>query len=451
MGWALVLAADLLVGALVFQAILNYQALLFDWDEAMHANGGLILALDLRAGDWLAFLRDSYAQAFYPPGFSWLLAPMFLLFGPSPLVARATSLICLGLAITVIYLVGLALDKQRGWVAGLIAALLTLFSLPLLTNAALVMLEIPALLASFLALLIYMKALEDGPRTSQLCLLASVLLGFTFLVKYPYGLALALTLAIAEALRVVRRPPLTLRRPLPLMRWASLFGPLFAIAGLWFAGPGKIAGFIAYTRQQIPQDWTLSLADLLFYPQAIALSYSPTPWVAGLLLAGLVSALAHAHEERLRLLIIYLAVGLGLLLLEGQHHSIRFAIPFVPALYLAAGHEFGRYLGWRPAPSAQERPGHQPILVPLLTLITLVAVLFGTSAVLNRLRLYPTLMRVEYETDPESAQLAAWLATTIPPDERRVVLVNPWDQFSGPMLEWAFLTLPPNSPAHFHN
>ncbi len=451
MGLLITVLAALLTGALIFQTILRYHDLPFDWDEAVHANGGLILALDLRAGDLPAFFRDSYAQAYYPPAFSWLLAPMFLIFGPSRVAARATSLICLLLAVAAIYLVGLTLDKRRGWVAGLIAALLTLFSLPLLTNAALVMLETPALLTSSLALLIYIKALDDGPRTNQFCLLASVLLGFTFLVKYPYGLALALTLVIAEALRVVRRSPLALRRPLPLMRWASLFGPLFALIVLWLAGPGKIAGFIAYTRQQIPQDWTLSLADLLFYPQAIALSYSPTPWVAGLLLAGLVSALTHAREERLRLLIIYFVVGIGLLLLEGQHHSIRFAIPFVPALYLVAGRECGRYLGWRPGPLDQEKPSYQPILVPVLTLITLAAVLFGMNAVFNRLRLYPALMRVEYETDPESARLAAWLAAVIPQDERRVVLVNPWDQFSGPALEWAFLALQPNPLAHFHD
>lgn len=165
-GLLIVLLATLLAGAFIFQTIQHYHDLPFDWDEAMHANGGLILALDLRAGDWLAFLRDSYTQAYYPPAFSWLLVPMFLTFGLSPVAARATSLICLGLAVIVIYLMGLALDKRRGWIAGLIGALLTLLSLPLLTNAALVMLEMPALLASLLALLIHMKALEDGPRTN---------------------------------------------------------------------------------------------------------------------------------------------------------------------------------------------------------------------------------------------------------------------------------------------
>ena len=82
-----------------------------------------------------------------------------------------------------------------------------------------------------------------------------------------------------------------------------------------------------------------------------------------MLLAGLASALAHLQEERLRLLIIYFAVGIGLLL-EGQHHSLRFAIPFVPGLYVIAGRELGRYLNWRPPLSDQEKPNYPPLLAP---------------------------------------------------------------------------------------
>jgi len=123
----------------------------------------------------------------------------------------------------------------------------------------------------------------------------------------------------------------------------------------------------------------------------------------------------------------------------------------VPGLYVIAGRELGRYLNWRPPLSDQEKPNYPPLLVPLLTLITLTALLLGTSAAVNRLRLYPTLMQVEYETDPDANWLVAWLAAVIPQDERRVMLVNPWDQFSGPVLEWAFMAFQPNSSTHFQD
>lgn len=463
-GLLLVLVADLLVGAFVARTILDYQSLPFDWDEAMHANGGLILALDLRAGDLPAFIRDSYAQAFYPPAFSWLLTPALSVFGPSRVAARMTSLICLELAVVVIYLVGLELDRRRGWIIGLAGALLTLVSLPMLTNAALVMLEIPALLASFFTLWVYLRT--GGQRRWSL-LAVGVLAGLTFLTKYPYGILVILTLIIVEAVgHITRNGWPAACRSLPAGRWAYLFGPLLVIGIIWFAGPGKIAGYLEYTRLQIPQDWRFGVSDLLFYPQAIALSYSPSLWVAGLLMAGLVSALAHAREEPLRLLLVYFSAGVGLLLVKGQHHNIRFVAPMVPALYLIAGRELIRYLEKRlpalasglPIKSIGVREGARgksrrllPLLLFTFTLIVALAILSGITGAYYRLSLYPVLMRLEYETDPAADELATWLAAMIPPGERRLVMVNNWDQFSGPALEWAFIALQPDPPGRFQD
>lgn len=122
----LVLLADLLVSTLALRVILQYQDLPFDWDEATHATGGLVLALDLQAGDLPAFVRDSYAQGNYPPAFSWLLAPVLSIVGPARAAARAVSLLCLSLAVIVITLVGLELDEKRGWAIYGITVILTL-------------------------------------------------------------------------------------------------------------------------------------------------------------------------------------------------------------------------------------------------------------------------------------------------------------------------------------
>ena len=59
------------------------------------------------------------------------------------------------------------------------------------------------------------------------------------------------------------------------------------------------------------------------------------------------------------------------------------------------------------------------------------------AALAVRVRTFPLLMAVTYETGPELTQAARWVADQTQPDESAVLLVNGWDQFSAQMLEWA--------------
>ena len=136
-----------LVTVTIAQTIWTYRDYPFDSDEAIHANSGLAMMLDLRAGDFEAFVRTFYQQGFYSPAFSVLKAAMFLIFGASPLVGRLFSLACLPLALLMIYQASRQLDEGWGWLIGSIGVGLTLTSQPLLVESALVMMEVPGLLA----------------------------------------------------------------------------------------------------------------------------------------------------------------------------------------------------------------------------------------------------------------------------------------------------------------
>ncbi len=61
-----ILIVDLLGCLYLADQIRSAARLPFASDEAVHANGGLELALDLKAGDPIGFLVHSYQQAYYP-------------------------------------------------------------------------------------------------------------------------------------------------------------------------------------------------------------------------------------------------------------------------------------------------------------------------------------------------------------------------------------------------
>lgn len=122
LGLLVVLCLDVLVIGFVGKQVLDSAGQPFDSDEAVHAQRGLKLALDLRRGRVGAFLRHSYEQSVYPPGHAWLQALVFILFGPSTVSARLCSLISLVAATLAMYGIGLELDSINGWVIGVTAA-----------------------------------------------------------------------------------------------------------------------------------------------------------------------------------------------------------------------------------------------------------------------------------------------------------------------------------------
>jgi len=419
-----------LVVALVGRTIWTFQGYPFDADEAIHANSALAMMLDLRAGDLKAFVSTVYGQGFYPPAFSVLKAVTFLAFGASAQVARAFSLACLPLALVMIYLTSRELDEHWGWLVGGIAVALTLTSQFLLITSALVMMEVPGLLATFGFLWLYVRALEK-PTAARLSG-TSVLLAVTFLTKYTYGVAAVATVGLMEVSQLLfgqgeaeRRRQGTLIRVLG-RRWVWLLGPFILIIAVWFAKPYKIAEFWSYATAQ-PSHRSWSLQTLLFYPRSIALHYSPSPVFALVMLIGVIWAVGRWRRPVYRLFLIYFAVGMGEMTLNFPK-SPRFISTFVPAAHALTGAMMVACLNrWHQSPLRRWRK-----LVALLVLVSLLAAI---PVLVERYRTYPSLMEVSYETHPKLKTLAAWIQSQVPAGERFFV-INFWDQLSPWALTW---------------
>jgi hypothetical protein len=423
-----VFAIVLLVGlvmAMIAHTILAYRDYPFDSDEAIHANSGLAMALDLRAGDVKAFASTFYQQAFYPPAFSVLKAMAFLIFGPSTLAARLFSLACLPAALLVIHQTGRQLDKQWGWLIGTIAVGLTLTSQPILVASAQVMMEVPGLLASFGMLWLYLKAIEEP--TNRRLAGTSLMLVITFLTKYTYGVPAVATVIIMETslLRYLLKPG---RRDQIVKRWLWLFGPFVLSMAAWFATPHKINQFWSYATAQ-PANRTWNLESLLFYPRSIAYHHTPSPLFALVTLACVAWAAKHWRNPLLRLLLIYFGVGLGEMTLNFPKDP-RFIATFVPAAHVLTGAMLTWYVAsWRQTP-LEQRWG-----IVILLLVLVVSLVAAVPVLAERFRTYPSLMEVAYETNPKLNDLAAWILTQIPPGER-FYLINFWDQLGPWALAW---------------
>lgn len=415
-----VILLDIFVAVFVSRQIVAYRNYPFDTDEAFHAGGGLELALDLRAGDLGAFVADSYRQSAYPPGFSWLEAPVFLAAGASPLVARLCSLVCLLAAALILYAIGLELDDRFGWLIGLAAASLTLTAQTILAYSAMAMLEMPGLLSSFAALWAYLRAVKR-PAAWRLAL-TSLLMALTMLVKYPYGTLVAPTIALMELLSGFRSPA---RRA----GWGWLFGPFALLMVLWFAKPYKIAAFFEYATSQPQQVALFSLENLVYYPRSIAFHFAPSPLWALLTLAGVIWAAVRWRDERVRLFLVYFVIGMVMMTAKLQKHP-RFIATVVPAAHVLTG----AMLAWL---AARWRVGWARVKSAMILVAAALAICAGSTipALVERFEAFPSLMQVQYQTDPRSNDLAAWIAGQVPTGQR-FYLVNPWDQFSAAAMEW---------------
>ncbi len=418
-----VILLELLTAILVAPSVVAFRDYPFDSDEAVHANNGLVLMLDLRAGDVGAFVSDVYRQAYYPPAFSWIKALVFAIFGASTLVARMFSLACLLLAGPVIYALCLELDETQGRLAGLIALALTLSAQTILENSGLANMETPGVLVSFALLWVYLRALRQ-PTPGRLAL-TSLLLIATFCTKYTYGLVVVATLAVMEGLAALSsRTWGAVAR-----RWLWLFGPFALAMVVWFAQPYKIDGLREYVASAPQgQDW-FSAESLLFYPRSIALHYAPSPIFALLTLASVLWAITRWRDVRLRLLLIYFAIGLLEMTLNPQKTS-RFIATYVPAVHVLTGAMLARFVAaWR------EGWSRRRAATVAATAAVAVCVVASVPVVVERIAAVPALLQVSYETSPQANQLAGWLTAQVPL-EKRLYLINPWDQFSALMLEW---------------
>ncbi len=458
------------------QIVFAYQDYPFFFDEAIHANGGLALTVDLWNGDIPNFFRTFYQQGFYPPAFSLPKGLAFYWFGPSTLVARGFSTVCLISALLVIYFFGRRIwidhrpeQTELGEWVGLTAVLLTLTSLPLLNASTHVMMEAPGLLISFVFLWLYYRTFAvsavDGtfarPADSDKrgFVLTSLMLMAVFLTKYTYGVAMIGTVALMELSMLDWRSVAQLRSMgggisssvvAPLRagfnRWLWLIGPFVLCLIIWLGTPYKLGEFLGYATAQ-PHEAEWSLAELLFYPRNITLQQLPSPLWSLVSVLGLVYAFQERHRPEVRLLLIYFVVGMAEMMVNFPKIP-RFVVTFLPALHILTGlfllSAFRNQLSVGGSRSAGHRPPitdhrlpttvYQWSLIGLLSLslIWAVPVLYGRYSTMN------TLMSSQLKTAPSVNQISAWVDGILP-DDSEFLVVNYFELINMESLAWSMV------------
>ncbi|MDQ3518656.1 MAG: hypothetical protein M3466_09650 [Gemmatimonadota bacterium] len=314
---------------------------IFRWDEAAHAMQGLLIAHDLRTGDWLAFLYDSYRQVYWPPLHSWLAAAAFLVAGPSEASARAVSVLAYAILAPVLYVAGRhvvgtrpdALEHGQIWLrpaaSGLIAAALALTSPTLLTHASQAMLESTGLLALAAAFLAFFRTTSPAARPIYYTLLGVTVL-IAYFVKTNYGLLLLLALILFLSAEWMVRPGRVTRRQL-----AYAVVPMGVVWVVWFMYPPKILStWQALVNQPWNADQASGLEWWLFYPRAM-LDMSGSPGILALFIAAWLTAVRRGGRN-----VRFLVFFVGLQLLVAQVHQtkhLRHILPVFPALFLLSG------------------------------------------------------------------------------------------------------------------
>jgi 4-amino-4-deoxy-L-arabinose transferase-like glycosyltransferase len=314
----------------------------FRWDEATHALKGLVMAHDLRQGDWLGIAYNSYRQVLYPPLHSWLLAVAFNLGGASAATVSWLSVALFGLGAWFTYLAGRALTPQSAALTGALAAGFWLTSPALGEYATQGMLEIPGLAVMMLGVWVLLRLLAAGESASpRRWAWLGAAIAATYLMRVPFGIILGLAVVVTLLPRWARLGWARARRE---AFWLAL--PLVVFGVVWFAYLPKLPSTVQWLiNYPDGVDDPYSVEGWLFYPLALA-RISGAPWLFALWMLALAWALVGGVRGRswaVGFLVALIAIQFGIGMLH-QNKQARYLFPLLPAFYLLTGYALAT--GW---------------------------------------------------------------------------------------------------------
>lgn len=409
--WDVWTAVALIGGAfaLLAPAIFAHRAFPFDSDEAVHALGGLRAAADVRRGDWTALVQHLYFRPWYPPGLPFILAPFLVVLGPAYWAARYPVLLILLLDIALLYRVGGLIARRRH--AGLVPAVLGATSPVLWLHALLTMED----LLGAAALLLVAGAVALAERGRVAWPWVGGLAALAFLARTSTGGFVAAALLATcwlgrDGLRQKAR------------RTVQIVGPVVGAALFWWGHPYKFQGAIDYFQASTPQFAEFDLRAVTHYWALLVDAFAAGWGIAWVMVAGMgLAATRWRRADSCFPLSLLLITWIGLLV--KRQIAVRLIIPGAMAAFLLSAPVV-------PA-LADALRGHRTFL-RLALAVTLVSVL---AAVGVRIATLPLLLDVGLEARPSFDEARDWIARHV--GSGPVFLVNGWDVFSAPALEWA--------------
>ncbi len=277
------------------------------YDDAVYAH---IAKAIVRSGDWVNIQSNGFPALEHPPGFVWMQAALFSVFGFSDFFAKLPSaLSSVGTVLLVFWLARRLLD-ERAAVIAMLVMLATPYFIKYTSHG---MTDVPFTFLFTAAVCAWVKAEDDGRWYAA----ASAVTAYALLTRGVVGFAVPLTLVLyrPRAWRPVAAAVV------PVLAWYgylwNLYGNFFWEVQANFLSD-KISGGVTGVRR---------LTGAIEYAWMLAQSY--WPWLP-FLMAGV-----WVRDKRLRLLVIWSAVMYAACSVGGSR-VLRYLLPAYPAFSIFA-------------------------------------------------------------------------------------------------------------------
>ncbi|HEY3341569.1 MAG TPA: glycosyltransferase family 39 protein, partial [Anaerolineae bacterium] len=180
----LLLVIAVLIGREVYQRLI-LTAPPLNFDEAAHSLEGYYIMRDVLRFDVRAFWGDTHIQTLWPPGFSYLQAPVLFALGRTDDAARLFSYIALVLAMLLSIPVIWAIRPEDAPCAVLVSGLTALSAPGWLSLGGLALQEAPVALVAFIVFWCFLQALRT--QRMRWYVFTGFAWFFLFLTKFNYA------------------------------------------------------------------------------------------------------------------------------------------------------------------------------------------------------------------------------------------------------------------------
>jgi hypothetical protein len=343
-------------------------------------------------------------------------------FGMTDFGARISSFAAMILSVFLAFAAGKELYKERVPWAGLIAVALLLMFRSLPGLAAQCMIELPAMMMSFLALLMYIHA-EQKQTAMGYAQFGCALVG-VFLMKYNFGLALIAAFAVVAATEFLfNRGAFHWRSVIPA------FIPLVIVFFFWFVVPEWRLNQYFETlvnRPQGPQEF--GWAYVMYYAQVV---YAEVGWWSVLLLGALLYAVRYLKNRVIRLLFCVCVVYFGIIFFH-QTKGPRHIYPLYPALILLTAFAVASWTSRLFKDAPRLRAG--------MLLLAMVSMFLRPVAVLGK-------PRGSSEQELIPAKIAAYLGDEVK-DGKSVLVIGEFNAVPAHLIAWELRKRGNRIPVH---
>lgn len=328
----------------------------FLWDESHHGFYGMQIYNDLRAFNPGAFWTHTNSQALWMPLHSWFDGVFLLIFGFSYTSARLSSLFLFFACSILVYLIGVELSGDKGWIIGIIASILFLTSPMMLHFATVNMQEMLGTFVSLLIVFFIVRYLYTEEVWKYLVI--GILLSVMYWTKLNYAIQAVLGVGLFH---ISLFPGFDKSKLEAIKKWFT--SGLLIVAGIlplfilwWVTPPFQRKYGLGVTFWT--QGGTVFFPDIgfigrvIFYLQSLVSSYNFSFWTGLGCLAALVASFRVYFDKKIRLLSLMFIANLLLVSysLNIQERYLGVTVPLVFLMLAALSvHAFERLQTYRTA------------------------------------------------------------------------------------------------------